>query len=123
MTLVSVALVLHVLAATFWAGSTFTLARTGGKAAADLFVPQMWAALVTVLAGGYVWARALGPGAPAVLVAGALAALVAVGVQGVGVGGVRAAIRTEPAACARATLAHRVAAGLLVVAIACMVIQ
>jgi hypothetical protein len=123
MTLVTIALVLHVLAATFWAGSTFTLARAGDKSAAQLFGPQMGAALVTVLAGAYVWARALGAGAPVVLGVGALAALVAVAVQGIGVGGVRAKIASDPAARARAALAHRVAAGLLIVTIACMVIQ
>lgn len=136
MTLVTIALVLHVLAATFWAGSTFTLARLGDKGAAQLFGPQMAAALVTVLAGVYLWARlfgsgahadlgsgASGSGAPLVLGLGALTALAAAGVQAVMVGGARAKLTSEPAARVRTALAHRIASGLLVVAIVCMVIQ
>jgi len=123
MSLVSIALVVHVLAATFWAGSTFTLARTQGKSADQLFVPQMGAAAVAVVAGVFVWREALGAGDHAVLGAGSLAALLAAIVQAVVVGRARRRIATEPAALARALLAHRVAAGLLVVTIVCMVVQ
>jgi hypothetical protein len=48
-----IALSLHVLAAIFWAGTSFTLARTGGLGIEKLRVPQLGAALVAVLSGGY----------------------------------------------------------------------
>lgn len=50
-TVLVVTLVLHVLSGVFWAGSTFTLARTGGTGAEKLFRPQMGAAVVAVLTG------------------------------------------------------------------------
>ena len=60
-----VAISLHVLAAVFWAGSTAALARTGGSETRRLFRPQMGAAAVAVLTGGYLWhvvhAGAVGP--------------------------------------------------------------
>ncbi len=120
----SIVLALHVLAATFWAGSTFTLARTDGKTAGQLFGPQMGAATVTVLAGGYVWAKMFG-GSPGHMVVGigALAAVVAAGVQGMFVGRERERISTDEEARARALLGHRIASVLLALAIVCMVIQ
>jgi hypothetical protein len=121
--LISLTLVLHVLAATFWAGSTFTLARTGGKSAELLFAPQMGAAVVTVLAGGYLWARMFGgSGGHALLGLGAAAALLAALVQAVMVGRVLKRIPAEAPARAHAALAHRVAAGLLAITLACMVL-
>src|SRR5256885_8663370 len=79
-----IALSLHVLSSVFWAGSSFTLARTGGAAAVQLFRPQMGAAVVAILTGGYLGhlahAGAFGT-AEKILAAGAVAALVAVGVQ------------------------------------------
>lgn len=123
-TLFSIVLVLHVLAATFWAGSTFTLARSDSSSTGQLFVPQMGAAAATVLAGAYVWAKMFSdtPG-HAVVGIGALAALAAIAVQGVLVGLVRRRIATDPSARARATLGHRIASGLLALTIVCMVIQ
>ena len=47
-----IALSLHVLSSVFWAGSSFTLARTGGLGGEKLFRPQMGAALVAILTGG-----------------------------------------------------------------------
>ena len=44
---------LHVLATMFWAGSTFALARTGGAAMERLFKPQLAAAVLAFLTGGY----------------------------------------------------------------------
>src|SRR5258708_11934038 len=48
-----IALSLHVLSSVFWAGSSFTLARTGGVGGELLFRPQMGAAVIPVLTGGY----------------------------------------------------------------------
>src|SRR5262249_61245027 len=80
-----VTLVLHVLSGVFWAGSTFTLARTGGAGADKLFRPQMGAAVVAVLTGAALWhlVHAGRPGPTEyVLAAGALSAVAAAGVQG-----------------------------------------
>lgn len=79
-----IALSLHVLSAVFWAGSSFTLARTGGAGRELLFGPQMGAAVVAILTGGLlghlVHAGAFGT-AEKILAAGALCALLAAGVQ------------------------------------------
>jgi hypothetical protein len=124
MSILSVVLVIHVLAATFWAGSTFTLARTRGESAAVLFGPQMGAAVVAIAAGGYLWRQLFGDGpGHAVIGVGSLAAVVAAILQAVLVGRVRRRIDTDPAARSRALLGHRIAAGLFVVTIACMVVQ
>src|SRR3981189_1306386 len=80
-----IALSLHVLASVFWAGTSFVLARTGGAGGEQLFRPQMGAAVVAVLTGGYlghlVHAGAFGT-AEQILLVGAFAAVVAAGVQG-----------------------------------------
>ncbi len=109
--LLMILLSLHVLAAIFWAGSTFTLARNGGTGAEALFRPQMGAAVLVVLTGGYLWhlTQSSATGAsPAVLGLGALAALVAAGIQG--------AMKARPA------VSHRIAAALLALTAVCMVI-
>jgi hypothetical protein len=118
---------LHVLAAVFWAGTSFTLARTGGVGGERLFRPQMGAAVVAVLTGGYLWGELHRHmfGAPEqVLAVGVVCAFVAAGVQGAMVGG---AIRKlskaeigEAAARSRIALAQRIAAGLLAVTLVCM---
>ena len=46
-----IALSLHILSAVFWAGTSFTLARTGGAGGEQLFRPQMGAAVIAVLTG------------------------------------------------------------------------
>src|SRR4051812_7764119 len=46
---------IHVLGATFWAGSSFATARNPLPGAERLFRSQMGAAAVTVLTGGYLW--------------------------------------------------------------------
>jgi hypothetical protein len=121
------ALSVHVLAATFWAGSTFALARTGGGGSERLFGPQMGAAAIAVLTGAYLW-RALheasfGP-MEQLLSAGALCALLAVAVQAVIVGSAIGKLRRrgsdDTAARSRIVVAHRVATVLLVVATVCM---
>ena len=71
----------------FWAGTTFVLARNGAQNVETLFGPQMGAGAVTILAGAALWALTIGgadPGWPLKL--GALAAIVAIAVQIVGVG-------------------------------------
>jgi len=118
---------LHVLSSVFWAGSSFTLARTGGAGGEQLFGPQMGAAVVTILTGGYlghaVHAGMFGP-AEQILTVGALAALLAVAVQGA-IGG--RAIRSlssgtadEAGARSRIAAAQRIAAVLLAVTALCM---
>src|SRR5260370_9349406 len=80
-----IALSLHILCSVFWAGTSFTLARTGGVGGELLFRPQMGAATIAVLSGGYLGhlahAGSFGT-AEQILAVGALAALVAAGVQG-----------------------------------------
>src|SRR5258706_12910620 len=50
-----IALSLHILSTVFWAGTSFTLARTGGAGGEQLFRPQMGAAVGAALTGGYLW--------------------------------------------------------------------
>src|SRR5260370_33580723 len=80
-----IALSLHILSAVFWAGTSFTLARTGGAGGEQLFRPQMGAAVSAVPSGFYL--APLGPSGtfsttqPA-LGAGGLAAPVPAGARG-----------------------------------------
>jgi hypothetical protein len=119
--------VLHVLTGVFWAGTTFTLALTGGAHADRLFRPQMAAAVVVVLTGGLLWhlahSGAFGT-AEQLLDVGALCAIVAAGVQGMSTGPAlrhRAAGGAElPSLRARMATGQRVAAGLLTVTVICM---
>lgn len=78
------AISLHVLAAVFWAGTSFVLARTASTGAERLFRPQMGAAMLAVLAGGYLWSQlhegTVGP-TEKVLGAGVLCALIAFVIQ------------------------------------------
>jgi hypothetical protein len=126
---ISIAVIsLHVLAAMFWAGTSFTLARTGGLGGAQLFRPQMGAATVAILAGGYMWqvthAGAFGT-AERVLALGAVCAIIAVSVQGAiggrAIRGLRNGTADAAGAQRRIALAQRVAAGLLAVTAVCMV--
>jgi hypothetical protein len=122
-----IVLSLHVLAAVFWAGTSFTLARTDGAGSEQLFRPQMGAAVVAVLTGGYLWGqlhRNMFEAPEQVLAIGVVCAFVAAGVQGAIVG---SAIRKlskaeigETVARSRIALAQRIAAGLLAVTIVCM---
>ncbi|MEZ0470830.1 hypothetical protein [Luteimonas salinilitoris] len=50
-----VILALHVLAAVFWAGSSFVIARIDGIDSRRLFASQTGAAALTILTGGYLW--------------------------------------------------------------------
>jgi len=122
-----IALSLHVLSSVFWAGSSFTLARTGGLGGEKLFRPQMGAAVVAILTGGYL-GHAVHEGAfgtaEKLLAAGALAALVAAGVQGL-IGGrailsLRGGTTDSAGARSRLATAQRIAALLLAVTAVCM---
>jgi hypothetical protein len=119
-------LVLHVLAGVFWAGSTFTLARTGNALAARLFAPQMGAAVVAVATGGLLWFLFhRGPAGVTehILALGAVCAVVAAGLQGVA--GARSLRQTAGADLpartdARLMIVQRAAAILLAVTVTCM---
>jgi hypothetical protein len=118
-----IVLSLHILAAVFWAGSTFALARMDGSGSERLFGPQMGAATVVILTGASLW-RVLHKGSfgamEQFLSVGALCALVAVAVQAIVAGGaLRKLLRggTDGAAVRlRIVIAHRIAAVLLAVA-------
>jgi hypothetical protein len=122
-----VALSLHILSSVFWAGTSFVLARTGGVGGEQLFRPQMGAAVIAVLSGGYlghlVHASSFGT-AEQLLAVGALGALVAAGVQGAIGGGAIRSLRNgkadETDARSRIATAQRIAAALLAVTAVCM---
>ena len=122
-----ITLSLHVLSSVFWAGSSFTLARTGGLGGEKLFRPQMGAAVIAILTGAYlghlVHAGAFGT-AEKILAVGAFAALVAAGVQdaigGRAIAGLRRGTADEAGARSRLSVAHRLAAQLLAVSAVCM---
>ena len=118
---------IHVLAAVFWAGGTFVLARTGAVNGERLFRPQQGAAAVAVIAGLILWGLlhrgGFGP-MERVLAGGALAAVVAAGVQGAMGGPAVRRLHADPSdADARRRLAgaQRIAAALLAIALICMV--
>jgi hypothetical protein len=122
-----ITLSLHILSAVFWAGTSFTLARTGGIGGEQLFRPQMGAAVIAVLTGGYLWhlvhAGSFGT-AEQILAVGALCALAAAGVQGA-VGGrairsLHAGKADEAGERSRIATAQRIAAALLAVTAVCM---
>ena len=119
-----IALCFHIVPATFWAGTTFALARMPDGRGERLFRAQMGSAAVTVLAGAYLW-HALHEGSfgpmEQWLSAGAVCALLALAVQAVGAGGVLGKLRAEDStARGRFVWAQRLAAFLLVMATACM---
>jgi hypothetical protein len=122
-----VALSLHILSSVFWAGTSFAMARTGGVGGEHLFRPQMGAAVVAVLTGGYlghlVHAGAFGA-TEQILAAGAVAALLAAGVQaaigGRAIRSLHSGTADEAGARSRIATAQRVAAALLAVTAVCM---
>jgi len=124
-----IALSLHVLAAVFWVGTSFALARIGGPGAERLLRPQLGAALAAVLTGAYLWSqlhRDAFDRPEQVLAIGVVCALVAAGVQGAIVGRAVRGRSMTPAgagpAWARIIIAQRAAAGLLAVTLVCMTI-
>ncbi|MBN9232492.1 MULTISPECIES: hypothetical protein [Phyllobacteriaceae] len=124
------ALALHVMSGVFWAGSTFVLSRIGdGRTAIALFGPQMGAATAAVLSGAVLWHLFHGSyfGAQEkVLAVGAVAALIAAGVQGALVGRARrnlaAGREAEAAIAGQAIRGERLAAGLLAITVIAMAI-
>jgi hypothetical protein len=121
-----IALSLHILSSVFWAGTSFALARTGGVGGEQLFRPQLGAAVIAVLTGGYlghlVHAGAFGT-AEKILAVGALAALAAAGVQGAIGGRAIRGLRSgtdEAGARSHIGTAQRIAAALLAVTAVCM---
>jgi hypothetical protein len=123
----AIALSLHVLAATFWGGSTFALARIAGNGGEHLFAPQMGAAAVAVVTGAYLWLTLHESSFGVMeqfLTAGALCALLAVVIQAVVVGGALGKLRKhgsdDAKARSRIVVGHRVAALLLIVATVAM---
>jgi len=122
-----VIVVLHILSGVFWAGSTLALARTGAASADQLFRPQMGAGGVAVITGGVLW-HLLHPSAfstmEQVLALGALAAVLAAGVQGALCGrALRQLARNgekDTQSKAQVALGHRIAAALLALTVICM---
>lgn len=118
-----VAISLHVLSAVYWAGSTFALAGMGGSGSERLFRPQMAAAALAILSGGYLW-RTLHHGVfgtmEKVLGVGITSALVALAIQAVIIGGalrnLRRGAHDGDAQRRRITVAYRFAAGLIALA-------
>jgi hypothetical protein len=115
-----IALSLHILSSVFWAGTSFALARTGGVGGEQLFRPQLGAAVIAVLTGGYlghlVHAGGFGT-AEKILAVGA-------GVQGAiggpAIRGLRSGTDDEAGARSRIATAQRIAAALLAVTAVCM---
>ncbi|MDP9808122.1 hydrogenase-4 membrane subunit HyfE [Rhizobium tibeticum] len=119
--LLIITIAVHVLSSIFWAGSTFVLARNGGKGGAALFRPQIGAASVSVLSGSLLWYllhRGSFQRSEMILATGAAAAILALLVQVIMI---RAAMRSEEAS-PRAATGYRVSAALLVVTIICMAV-
>lgn len=122
-----IALSLHVLSSVFWAGSSFALARTGGAGGEQLVFPQLGAATIAILTGGYlghlVHSGSFGT-TEQVLAIGAVCALIAAGVQAAT--GPRALARLRRGTSevtdvrSRIATAQRAAAGLLALAALCM---
>jgi hypothetical protein len=120
-----VLLLVHALSAVFWAGTTFALARSGGQGAQALRWPQTGASVVAIVSGALLWAvahrGAFGPFERSLAV-GAVAALVAAGVQFAGHRRARPVQGEDRGqACARTLPSQRIAAGLLALAVAAMV--
>lgn len=115
---IAVAMALHVLTTIFWAGSTFVMVRVDGIDARKLFGPQMGAAVVAILSGGYLM-HLFHSGEPGradyILMFGAVAAVLALILQITAFFKLRAAN-----AGGRINALHRPAAGLLAITAICM---
>jgi uncharacterized membrane protein len=121
------AISLHVLAAVYWAGSTFALAGMDGSGSERLFRPQMAAAAIVILSGGYLW-RTLHHGVfgtmEKALGVGIASALIALAIQVVVIGTALRNLRRRAgdgdAPRTRIVVAHRLAAALIALAAVCM---
>jgi hypothetical protein len=124
---VIVVLSIHVVSAVFWAGVTFVQARTGAAGGENLLRPQLGSAAMAVVFGVILWGllhRGGFGGTERVLAVGAVAAIVAAGVQGAMGGPAVRRLKADPAdgpARARLATAQRIGALLLVIALVCMV--
>jgi hypothetical protein len=122
----AIAAALHVLTAIFWAGSNFAAARPSIPGE-RLFFPQMGAALIAILSGGYLWstlhAGSEGPMERALEI-GAISAILALLVQLVLATPVVVRLRSAPAPqqppSAKVKLSNRLASLLLAIAAVCM---
>jgi len=115
----AIAISIHVLATVFWAGSAIVIARNDGAGAEQLFRPQMAAAVIAIISGGYLW-NALHEGSFGAmeksLGLGAICAVLALAAQILLTGsGLRRDI-TEKIARRRSLFANRIVAVLLAIA-------
>ena len=120
--LLIITIAVHVLAAVFWAGSTFVLARNGGQGAANLLGPQIGAASLSILSGlllGYLLHQGSFELTEKILATGAAAAILAFLIQVIVV---RSALRSTDAA-QRLAIAYRASAILLAVTVICMAVS
>ena len=123
------ATIIHVLVSVFWAGTTFTLARLAGLGGEKFVFPQLGAAAIAVLTGGYLGyalhASSFGV-AEQVLAIGIACAVIAAVLQGtIGVGTLRLLQSNRldiELARDRIGKAQRVAAALLAVTVIAMVL-
>ena len=124
--LLPILVVLHVLPGVFWAGSTFVLARLGPAGPnLALYNPQMGAGRVSVLAGIALFAlnhRGAPSAMEAVLGLGGLLAIAAMGVQEAMAWRGLKRSPEDPAARGRYAAGQRIAAGLLMATVICMVV-
>ncbi len=112
---------LHVLSSTFWAGTTFVLARIGSNDGARLFRPQIGAASVAIASGGLLWLlqhEGSFYSAEKVLALGAGAAFAAFALQAIDA---PRSFRNPAGAALPLDLLYRISAALLLVTVLCMV--
>ncbi len=122
-----IAISVHILAATFWAGSTFALPRMAGNGSEQLFVPQLFTAVFAIGAGAYLW-HTLHEGSfgttEQLLAAGAVATILALVIQAAVIGSALRQMRRpgsdNASARSRVAIAQRGAAFLLAIAAVAM---
>ncbi|MGZ3273159.1 MAG: hypothetical protein ACXU82_11720 [Caulobacteraceae bacterium] len=114
---------LHMAATLFWLLTSLVLGFGGNPGASKrMFRSQMVAATLAVFSGGGLWSMLHPAGfrpQEMVLAAGAVLAIAAAGVQGALVGG-QVRRMPDPAAEAKVVRGQKIAAVLLVLALACM---
>ena len=126
-TALAIAISLHLLSGTFWAGSNFTAARPS-ISGERLFFPQMGAAVVAIGSGHYLWMQLHQGNFGAMekaLAFAAAAAILAFILQAVVAGPAVIALRKGkggPSTAARVKLGNRIAAVLLAITVIGMAI-